>query len=675
MITRIRRILRQKALVITVTAAVGLVGAFLLVRYMNDQIRPTFRGTATVFLEGNAGADGGRASTANLSLSDAEDEAIEANEGFLDPNHGIRVDTGSNSLQFIASARTEEAAITEASDMRDRYLIASAPAPIEDQIASVLQQAHFVREELDKLVPAEVAPQIDRAAATQFSVLTEQIRSLNSESAQLAVALVLAETEGEKAEIQEDLDLLLNQINDLQAQLDALPPEVAAAADQRGSGGTGDSGGDRSDSADIAPSNVDLNDQFRIESLQSLYSTLLNEFQTLYIQSIDAAPQSLPEVEATDETANPIPAEIGAGVGLVVALLSIVGAILVIDRLRPRWWSNQEVESPLAEVPERIGDNETWYWENGPSKRKEALQKSAVRLLSSIESGPTAIGLVGHGVEPLSIRRLGYDLGAVLVTAGKRSLVIDTTGLDNDQKSGAPTFTAEGLSVGEMLNPWFKDNDGERVKEAVSSSTALWPGLNAIPSGPKSLFIVEGAMTPVVGRLINHARDAFPVTIVPVADRGGALTEAFVRNLDAVVVVGSEGRTKLREAERLTETFQKMGKPVLGSLLIVRRSRRRLGELLSGLLHREPNGAQSPLLVTASANGAHQERLSAVTLPRAVNDDVYEDLPGDIAEGANTKPVPLIAGRNGAGAKRNQAPTVSSKVSTEALTDDPPTNQ
>jgi hypothetical protein len=674
MITRVRRILRQKFLIITAGAIAGLVGAFLLVSYMNDQIRPTYQGTATVFLQSSTGEEGGRSSAPDLSLTEAEDAAIAANEGFLDPKHGIRLDTAASSLQFIVTARTEEAAITEASDMRNRYLIASAPAPIEDQIASVLQQAHFVREELDKLLPPEVVPQVDPIAETQYSVLTEQIRSLNSESAQLAVALVLAETDGEKADIQEDLDLILTQINDLQAQLDALPPEVAAAADERASGTAGDGGGDRSDGTEIAPSNLDLNEQFQVESLQSLYSTLLNEFQTLYIQSINAAPQTLPDVEVTDETADPIPAEIGAGVGLVVALLLIVGAILVIDRLRPRWWSQQEVESPLAEVPDRRGDSETWYWRHGPSKRKEALQRSAVRLLPTVEAGPAAIGLVGHGVDPLAIRRLAYDLGAVLVTSGRRSLVIDTTGLEANKKREAASFTSQGLTVGDMLNPWFKDASGERAKEAVIRSTTLWPGLNAIASGPKSLFFVEGAMTPVVGRLIKHARDAFSLTIVPVADRGGALTEAFTRNLDAIVVVGRGGKTKLREAERLVETFKMMGKPVLGSLLIVRPTRRRLRELFSGFRRREPKPAPASLRVAPSSNGGHPETSPAVTLPRVVNGDGRDDQPSEVVLTGNKRPARSKAGRNGSRSK-SQAAAATSDVSAEARTDDAPTSR
>ena len=322
MITRVRRILRQRILLILVTVIAGLTGAFLLTRYMNAQIRPTYQGTATVYLDSEGGGDGGRASAPDFSLTEAEEAAIEANLGFLDPNHGIRAVPSTNSLQFIVKARNEDEAMTEASDMRIRYLVATAPAPIEQRIADVLQKAHFVREELDGLFPPEAVAETNPADETQYTILSEQIRSLNTESAKLAVELVLADSESAKAAIQADLDLILGQIVDLRAQLEALPPAVAEAASR---GGDSSGGSDRTDVPEVAPSDGDLENQFRIESLQSLYATLLTEFQTLYIQSIDAAPQNLPQIEVSDETPDPIPVEMGAGIGFAVALLLVIG--------------------------------------------------------------------------------------------------------------------------------------------------------------------------------------------------------------------------------------------------------------------------------------------------------------------------------------------------------------
>lgn len=614
MITRVRRILKHWLPIILLSIVAGIGGAFLLTSYLNAQIRPTFGATARVFMTSAGGGDG-RASAPDLSLTAAEEAAIEANQDFLDLRHGIRADPSTGSLQFIASARTEEAAITEASDMRTRYLVATAPAPIEDQIADVLQQAHFVREELDALLPPEVIAPTDPAAVTQYTILSEQIRSLNTESAKLAVELVLADTESEKAAIQADLDLILGQIVDLRNQLEALPPD---AADSAARGGTGSSGIDRTDTPEVAPSNVDLDDQFRIESLQSLYATLLAEFQSLYIQSIDAAPQALPQVEAVDETPDPVAIPLGVGVGFAISLLLVVGAVLVMDRLRPRWWTQQELPSPLAEVPDRRCDTETWYWSEGPSKRKSALQRAAVKLLPTVEAGPAVVGLIGRGVTPSSMRNLGFDLGAVMVTSGRRTLVVDTTGLEYDEEAPVQ-FSNGSIGVGDMLNPWQNGSNGDRAMEAVTHATTLWPGLSAIGSGPKSLYSVEGAMTPVVGKLIGYARKGFALTMVPVADRGGALTEALARNLDAIVVVGRGGKTKLREAEQLLETLRMMEKPVLGSLLIVRPPRRRLREWIALGRRRKPKLDSASAPVADSGSGS--DDLAASSLFPPVNED------------------------------------------------------
>lgn len=637
MITRLVRILKHWLPIILLSLVAGISGAFLLTSYLNAQIRPTFEGTARVYLTSAGGGDG-RAFAPDLSLTAAEEAAIEANQDFLDLRHGIRADPSTGSIQFIASARTEEAAITEASDMRTRYLVATAPAPIEDQIADVLEQAHFVREELDALLPAEVVAPTDPAAVTQYTILSEQIRSLNTESAKLAVELVLADTESEKTAIQADLDLILGQIVDLRNQLEALPPEAADSVER---GGTGSSGIDRTDAPDVAPSNVDLDDQFRIESLQSLYATLLTEFQSLYIQSVDATPQALPQVEVVDETPDPVAIPLGVGVGLAISLLLVVGAVLVIDRLRPRWWTQQELPSPLAEVPDRRCDTETWYWSEGPSKRKSALQRAAVKLLPTVEAGPAAVGLIGRGVTPSSMRNLGFDLGAVMVTSGRRTLVVDTTGLENDEEAPVQ-FSNGAITVGDMLNPWQNGSNGDRAAEAVTHATTLWPGLSAIGSGPKSLYSVEGAMTPVVGKLIGYARSGFALTMVPVADRGGALTEALARTLDAVVVVGRGGKTKLKEAERLLETLRIMGKPVLGTLLIVRPPRRPLREWMALGRRRKPKPDSGSALGADSGRGSDDLAASSLFPPVS-------------GEDAGSEPETRVNRRR---AKRNNPPSV-----------------
>ena len=248
-----------------------------------------------------------------------------------------------------------------------------------------------------------------------------------------------------------------------------------------------------------------------------------------------------------------------------------------------------------------------------------------------METGPAAIGLIGNGVSFASMRWLAYDLGAVLVTSGRRTLVVDATGLESDEESAAGPGPSGGVTVGEMLNPWQAEANGDRAMEAVGQATTLWPGLSAIASGAKSLYSVEGAMTPAFGKLIQYARDAYALTIVPVADRGGALAEAFVRNLDAVVVVGRGGRTKLREAERLLETFRAMGKPVLGTLLIVRPERRRLRELLGALFHREVRSTVATAPDVSIANGSMAPIPSAGSPPVGATGERHEVRGGEKA--------------------------------------------
>ncbi len=588
-LSRIGRLLRQRWLLLAVIVVAVTAGAVFATGYFNDQLKRTIEATAIVSLdEGQSTSGSGRTATEpSASLSEAQDAAREANQGFLDENHLVRTDPANNTLEFIAIARTAEKATTEASDLRNRYLVAVAPPPIEDRMEAVLAQADFVQRQLELLSPEAPVVVSDPAVETQRQLLTEQIQSLTSESARLGVDLVLADTDGEQEDIQADIDAIEAQIVGLTAELNALPP-AADGSTGTGRGETAPSAEDpgRTDPA-VPTDDVPVDDRFQIESLESLYSDLLAEFQALYIRSVKGEVETLPEIEALDTSGEPVAALLGGGIGLALGLLIALSAIILFDRLRPRWWTENDMKQPLAEVPDRrSGGLETWYWTTGPSPRKEAVQKVAVNLLPLLEAGPAAVGFLGVGVKPRAIRGLTTDLAGTVVTSGRSSLVVDTTGLENHAKKPDPEAVPwEGPSLGDLLNPWQNGNgrSEDRVERAVAGARRLWPGLSALPSGAGSLYSVEGAMTPVVGQLVETARRTYALTAVSVADRGTALSDAFVRKLDSVVIVGRSGKTRLRSAEKLMDRLVALGYPVLGSVLIVRPTRRTIRQLLRGL--------------------------------------------------------------------------------------------
>ena len=87
-------------------------------------------------------------------------------------------------------------------------------------------------------------------------------------------------------------------------------------------------------------------------------------------------------------------------------------------------------------------------------------------------------------------------------------------------------------------------------------------------------------MTPVASKLLDHARRTFDLTLVPITERGTALSDALVRNLDAVLIVGRSGKTKIRDAEALMEKLAANGSAVIGSVLVLKPTRRKFKELL-----------------------------------------------------------------------------------------------
>ncbi|MGI8517449.1 MAG: hypothetical protein ACR2ME_03770 [Acidimicrobiia bacterium] len=632
MLTRLGRLLRQRWLILAVVVIAVTAGGVFATDYFNDQLKQTVEATAIVSLDdGPTTSDSGRQATEpSANLTEAQDMAREANEGFLDETHVVKTDPATNSLEFIAIARTAEEATSDASDLRNRYLVAVAPPPIEDRMEAVLAQADFVQRQLELLSPE--APPIlvnDPAVETQRQLLTSQIQSLTSERANLEVDLVLAATDSEldAEDIQADIDAIEAQIVGLTAELNALPPPV--------DGSTGTGRGDTETPAE-EPGRTDpavpidgqpVENRFQIDSLESLYADLQAEFQALYIRSVSGELETLPEIEALDTSGEPVATLLGGGIGLALGLLIALSAIILFDRLLPRWWTENDMKQPLAEVPDRrSGGLETWYWTTGPSPRKEAVQKVAVNLLPLLEAGPAAVGLVGVGVKPRAIRGLTTDLAGTVVTSGRSSLVVDTTGLENHAKKPDPEAVPwEGPSLGDLLNPWQNGRNEDRVERAVAGARRLWPGLSALPSGAGSLYSVEGAMTPVVGQLVETARGSYALTAVSVADRGTALSDAFVRKLDSVVIVGRSGKTRLRSAEKLMDRLVALGYPVLGSVLIVRPTRRPLRQLLRSLFGKRRLSARpgatrrrQTSATPVSSNGAtapHEEAVVDVREP------------------------------------------------------------
>ncbi len=607
MVTRLKRVVRHRLVLIVALVVLGTGGAVFLVKTMNDGIRPTFEAVANAGLpEAETTETGsGRASTEiPPSLTEALEAGIEANEGFINPKHQVRAAPAISSIQFIVLGRSPEEATTEAAAMRDRYLVATAPAPIEERMTEVLAKAYTVREQLNTLLPDEEAIPSDPLVAAQRALLNGQISSLTSESSQLSVEQVLADTDAEKADIQEDIDQILTQIVDLRTQLAALPLDGSESTNGRG-GATDDvaATGDRGSEPVLVDTNDALDDQFQIDSLQSLYSNLQIEFQMLYIESTGSGPAPPPEIDVTDETPDPIAIPLAGGTALIGFTLLGLGLVMVDDRLKRKWWTQNDLNGVLAETPDRrIKGVEPWYWNTPSGPRKLAIQKVAVNFLQSVESGPVAVGVVGVATKPAALRAFSVDLAATMVTTGRTSLVIDTTGLEEEVEAEPWQLLGGGPVVADLLNPWKHDIDDNQIAKAVIEAGELWPGLGVIPSGGPSLYSIEGAMTPVASKLLDHARRTFDLTLVPITEKGTALSDALVRNLDAVLIVGRSGKTKIRDAESLAEKLTANGSIVLGSVLVLKPTRRKLRELLRRGKRKpdvRPDMAGTPAGVTA----------------------------------------------------------------------------
>jgi hypothetical protein len=585
MVTRLKRVVRNRLVLLLALVLIGTGGAVYLVKNMNDGIHPSFEAVASASapeVETNESGSGRATDTISPTLTDALNAAVEANEGVINAKHAVRAASVTQTIQFIVLGRSEEEATSEAAAMRDRYLVATAPAPIEVRMQEALAKAHTVLEQLNALLPPEEVIPSDPLVAAQKALLNSQISGLTSESSQLYIEQVLADTEAEKADFQEDIDQILAQIVDLRTQLAELPVDSSDSTTSRGETDTGtDTGNDRGSDPLLVESSDALDQQFKIESLQSLYSNLQTEFQMLYIESTTDQTVPLSEIEVTDVTSDPIAIPLAAGTALAGFTLLGLGLVMVDDRLKRKWWTQKDFNGVLAETPDRrIRGVEPWYWNTPSGPRKLAIQKVAVNFLQSVESGPVAVGVLGVTTKPTALRAFSVDLAATMVTTGRTSLVIDTTGLEEEVKAEPWQLLGGGPVVADLLNPWKHDIDDDQIATAVIEAGELWPGLGVIPSGGPSLYSIEGAMTPVASKLLDHARRTFDLTLVPITERGTALSDALVRNLDAVLIVGRGGKTKIKDAEALAEKLAANGANVIGSVLVLKPTRRKFKELL-----------------------------------------------------------------------------------------------
>lgn len=584
MVTRLKRVVRHRLVLLLALVLIGTGGAVYLVKKMNDGIKPTFQAVASADVpeaETNDSGSGRATNTVSPTLTDALDAAIEANEGYLNAKHSVRAASVTQTIQFTVLGRTEEEATSGAAEMRERYLVATAPPPLEERMQEALSKAHTVLEQLNALLPPEEEIPSDPLVAAQKALLNSQIAGLTSQSSQLYVEQVLADTESEKADFQEDIDQILAQIVELRTQLAELPVDSSDAATSRGEDTGTDTGNDRGSDPLLVDNSNALDEQFQIESLQSLYSNLQSDFQKLYIESTTDQTVELQEIEVTDVTSTPIPIPLATGTGLVGFTLLGLGLVMVDDRLKRKWWTQKDFNGVLAETPDRrIRGVEPWYWNTPSGPRKLAIQKVAVNFLQSVESGPVAVGVLGVTTKPTALRAFSVDLAATMVTTGRTSLVIDTTGLEEEVRSEPWQLLGGGPVVADLLNPWKHGIDDDQIATAVIEAGELWPGLGVIPSGGPSLYSIEGAMTPVASKLLDHARRTFDLTLVPITERGTALSDALVRNLDAVLIVGRGGKTRIKDAEALAEKLAANGSTVIGSVLVLKPTRRKFKELL-----------------------------------------------------------------------------------------------
>ena len=313
-------------------------------------------------------------------------------------------------------------------------------------------------------------------------------------------------------------------------------------------------------------------------SLQSQISTLQVEL---------AAPVGLPvldsttaeEVEVAGLTA-PTSDGIRLGIGAAIGLLGGIALALVLERFDRRitTWRIAEELLPyplLAEIPRMRRSRRLAVVARPTSQGADAFRLLASSALHAIEQARSvhAEGN-GHGTIPetpmlaitSAVRSEGKsmisaNLGAALGELGKKVIVLSA-----DLRS--PTihryFDAPAVpGVVDAVNTWDGLPGFQRVRHATKA-----PGVSVIPGGSASPRPAAVLATEEIQKLVRYARAECDILIVDtpaILMSGDAVP--LIQHADGVLLVTRVGKTPTDAAERVSETLERVGAPVIGFAL------------------------------------------------------------------------------------------------------------
>jgi Mrp family chromosome partitioning ATPase len=547
-LTRLKRVLRDRWIVISVVAMLGALGAWAFTGLANQQREPRKEAvTALAFqpLEGQTISDLTDLVEYNYELATiAAADLLAENPD----QRGIALDLAGARILFSATDSTEEGAKAKVDELLQTFYKVDptlAGQDVELQLEAIRNQAMAIEDEL-KALNEEITPTIDPELEQQMTSLDSQIQGMQGAIVELTVASATA-ADAERAAI-------LTQLARAEAGLQALLIE-------------------RAELPPTEPDPPTVQQQLELTALQSRQAALQANYQRLYLRNlgIDEGTQAERTV-FNDLTTGPGNGVVNAGIGLVGGLIVALFGLIFINNTRKTVWLPEDIGVPLlADVPGRrtvSGVGPSWYDNTGGSPRKTSIQALRSGVEARLAGTAGAVAFAGNRVGSAAVHALVTDLAVSMASAGASVLLVDAD-LESDAALAEYHVGGPSLSAILKLSPDSLLLERE-VGAIVESAYLIRANLSVLPSGPPPATPADALAGRQFRAFVQEASKRFDYVVVAVGEGSSTAAQVAMQRIGRSIVVITPGRSTEPQVSSLLSDISARQVTTLGAIFVQR---------------------------------------------------------------------------------------------------------
>jgi Mrp family chromosome partitioning ATPase len=546
-LNRLKRILRDRWIVVLVIACLGALGAWAFTGLANQQREARYQAARVLAfqpLEGQSFSD------LSDTVEDNYNSAVLAAQELIaeDPTSQITADLARARLIFTALGNTEAEATAKSRELLDAFLDVDpllGGADVDVRLQEVQDDATRVQERLAEL-DLEISPQPDSATQQQMGVLDLEIGGLETAVQELTTAAATAPP-AERAEIA--------------ARLAETKAELQAKVTERAGLPTGEPG---------TPTALQ---QLELTALQAQLVQLQDDYQRLYLRKLGYTDNAQEEpVEVINLSAGPGSGLVNAGIGFLGGLAVALFGLIFINNSRKTLWLPEDLGVPLlADVPGRrtlSGVGQSWYDNTGGSPRKTAIQALRSGVEARLAGTPGAVAIAGHRTGAPAVHALVTDLAVSMASAGASVLLVDAD-LESDAALAEYQIGGPSLSAVLKLSPDSLLLDRE-VGNIIAGAYTIRPNLSVLPSGPPPPTPADALAGRQFRAFVQEASKRFDYVVVAVGDARSTAAQVAMQRIGRSAVVITPGRSTEPQLTKLISDITARQVTTLGAIFVQR---------------------------------------------------------------------------------------------------------